>query len=379
MPTSSTWIGLRIEPLDTLFFRDGRPFEAANRVTGGLPTPQTLAGALRTALLARTGFRFDAFAQQRKRQPNVEAALTACKADPGVIDAHFRGPFLALADDSDRVEPLLPMPSVLTRARGDGGLWSRARPAASVPGWQDPDGLLPLTREVEPDPKADNELLTLSGLTAFLGGGDPAAGQTVRPGALYDHDNRIGIAVDAHTLTSAEGQLYAIRLLALNPKKYGEWRICLYAEVAPGAEGTADYRRLLDESPVPFGGEGKYVRVKTVEAANWPKPDGSRSRSLWYLATPTFLPFRGGDEVTPPRPLPAVPELKAAASGAGVAVSGWDVAANGPRPTRFAVPAGAVYFVEGPGSEDAFLDHDANEWRNLRREGWGFALQGKWE
>src|SRR5262249_51732318 len=134
MPTSSTWIGLRIEPLDTLFFRDGRPFEAANRVTGGLPTPQTLAGALRTALLARTGFRFDAFAQQRKRHPNVEAALTACKADPGVIDAHFRGPFLALANDSGPVEPLLPMPAVLTRARGDGGRWSHALPAASVPG-----------------------------------------------------------------------------------------------------------------------------------------------------------------------------------------------------------------------------------------------------
>ena len=36
-----------------------------------------------------------------------------------------------------------------------------------------------------------------------------------------------------------------------------------------------------------------------------------------------------------------------AASGSPVAVSGWDVARGGPRRTRFAVPAGSVYFVEG--------------------------------
>ena len=44
-------IGIRIEPMDVLMFRDGRPFEATSRVSTGQPTPQTLAGAMRTALL----------------------------------------------------------------------------------------------------------------------------------------------------------------------------------------------------------------------------------------------------------------------------------------------------------------------------------------
>ncbi len=56
MATATTWVGLRLDPLDTLFFRDGRPFDAANRVVGGLPNPQTLAGALRTNLLGASGF-----------------------------------------------------------------------------------------------------------------------------------------------------------------------------------------------------------------------------------------------------------------------------------------------------------------------------------
>ena len=53
-------VGLCIDPLDVLFFRDGRPFDAASRAYGGLPLPRTIAGALRTALLASEGFDFAA-------------------------------------------------------------------------------------------------------------------------------------------------------------------------------------------------------------------------------------------------------------------------------------------------------------------------------
>ena len=51
-PPNRSAIGVLLDPLDTLFFRDGRPFDASSRVRGGLPNPQTLAGALRTALLS---------------------------------------------------------------------------------------------------------------------------------------------------------------------------------------------------------------------------------------------------------------------------------------------------------------------------------------
>jgi CRISPR-associated protein Cmr3 len=379
MPARS-WIALRIDPLDTLFFRDGRPFDAANRVVGGLPTPQPLAGALRTALLARTGFDFAAFAHRRKGRSDVEAVLRECGADPGVVDAHFRGPFLALADAAGKVEPLLPMPAVLAPGKVKGE-WSRSAPRDGVCGWHDPDRLLPLVPdEVERDPKGGARLITLEGVKEFLKGGKPGPGRAVDAGELYGHDDRVGIVIDGGTLTTVEGQLYAIRLLALNPKKVGGRRVCLYAEMRPGPEGKHDYLGMINGSPVPFGGEGKYVHVTAVDPVPWPTPDADRPRSLWYVATPTFLAFTPGDGFASPRPLPKTPGLKAAASGAGVAVSGWDVAANGPRATRFAVPAGAVYFIAGPGDEHGFLHHDNDDdRRNLRREGWGFALQGKWE
>ena len=34
---------LRLDALDVLFFRDGRPFAASARASTGLPTPQTVA------------------------------------------------------------------------------------------------------------------------------------------------------------------------------------------------------------------------------------------------------------------------------------------------------------------------------------------------
>ncbi|OWK41126.1 type III-B CRISPR module-associated Cmr3 family protein [Fimbriiglobus ruber] len=363
----TSWIGLRLDALDTLFFRDGRPFDAASRATGGLPAPQTLAGAVRTALLARTGFDFARFAAERKNG-DVMAALRKCRANEAVISASFRGPWLALADDRE-VTPLLPMPEVLKRAKSAG--WSRAKPRKpqDVPGWHDPNDLHPVWRDQETDAKAAPELLTLAGLTSFLTGDDPADAECVKLGDVHGYDHRVGIEVSADSFTTKEGMLYGIQLLALK-RRYPDHptgrKVCLYAEI----QVDGDLEHHLANMAVPFGGEGKYVGATKVPACVWPAADASAKHSLWYLATPTFFSPTG-------RPLPRVAGLTAAASGAGIPVSGWDVAYNGPRPTRFAVPAGAVYFVEGPGESTAFLDGEQSG--ALRQEGWGFALQGKWE
>ena len=111
-----------------------------------------------------------------------------------------------------------------------------------------------------------------------------------------------------------------------------------------------------------------------VSEQDWPKQKTDTGTALWYLATPTFFPTSG-------RPLPKPKgKLIAAASAGGVPVSGWDVARNGPRGTRFAVPAGAVYFADGECQPDDFLNTgNANESKDLRQEGWGFALPGTWE
>ena len=371
MTTATTWVGLRLDPLDTLFFRDGRPFDAANRVVGGLPNPQTLAGALRTTLLGASGF----FA----RNERAHLATILAKGDPAVTGAEFRGPFLALAK-GDALEPLFEVPLVVARDKDKE--WVRRAPgSATLSGWNDPDGLglRPVVWEKggRPDAKGEAPWLTLAGVKAVLSGGTPDEKQVVERAQLSDHDNRTGIVIDTNSLATVEGQLYGIRLLSLNPDiKEGDWKgwkVCLYAEMRPGAGGSLDCAAALNGTPVPFGGEGKYVRATTVAKQDWPKFEPAAKSSLWYLATPTFLPFRE----TSRRPLPS--NVAAAVSGPGIPVSGWDVARRGPNATRFAVPAGACYFLDAAGDPNGFLDATLSDIKNLRQSGWGFALQGTWE
>ena len=69
-------IGLILEPLDVLFFRDGRPFEAGIRVGGQAIMPQTLAGACErlcstapVAISERSGRRCKAAHLSRRLSP----------------------------------------------------------------------------------------------------------------------------------------------------------------------------------------------------------------------------------------------------------------------------------------------------------------------
>lgn len=370
------WIGLRLDPLDVLFFRDGRPFGAANRVEGGLPNPQTLAGAVRTAMLGHYGMRgadFKDFHSRMQKGATAVEALAEIRPEAAWVGStRFRGPWIGLKVGKDRVEPLLPQPMTTVKPKDETGkVFLRSKPLDEgvLPGWDGP--LLPLWKKGRPDGKATRGLLTLTALRSFLQGDDVSLEQLYKPDELFGHDNRVGIAVNKDTLTSEEGQIYGIRMLALKPaaglkdETRAEAPVCLYAEMQPGAGAPAELPGL---GLLPLGGEGRYVGVKSVKAQAWPTAGAVQGRSLLYLATPAVFPGGGT--------LPSVNGLtvKAAASSAPSAVSGWDVAANGPRPTRFAIPAGAVYFVEAAGPDFDSLCSDAA----LAQEGWGFALQGKW-
>jgi CRISPR-associated protein Cmr3 len=132
----------------------------------------------------------------------------------------------------------------------------------------------------------------------------------------------------------------------------------------------------LFTSPIPLGGEGRQASLRVIDATTWPRVATVDGRSIWLLATPGIF-GGGGSHARADRPDAIGPpaRLCAAASGNPLAISGWDIAMNGPRPTRFAVPGGAVYYVEGafdPVNESLCCDDE------LVQEGWGFALRGVW-
>ncbi|MFZ4083419.1 MAG: type III-B CRISPR module-associated protein Cmr3 [Pirellula sp.] len=379
-----SWFGLLFDPLDVLLFRDGRPFGEANRVVSQLPFPQTIAGAIRTALLRNTGFDFKAFSSKRQSGPNekedgdaIVNKLLACGAKPEIVHAEFRGPWLAkksMNSDGDQkfYETLFPFPANLKESSNDPDRFLISRPVStdSVPGWHHPKSLRPLKFSGQPNAKADTKLLTLSGLLNYLQAFetktdvlDFATGQVVDPKELYLRDFRVGNRIDPERLATADRELYGVGFLALQRDAR------IYVEINTTTQVVDQIRN----HAISIGGEGKYSHVEVCEACDFPTYDASLKRTVWYLATPTFL------DPSHHRPIPKSDQgsVVSAASGFGIGVSGWDVTRGGPKKTKFAIPAGAIYFLDGPGSAVDFINNDGSE-HALLQEGWGFAIQGNW-
>jgi CRISPR-associated protein Cmr3 len=346
-------IGLELEPLDLLFFRDGQPFEAGIRVGKTTILPQTLAGALRTALLRASSCDFESLARAAQAEKSFADALgeqSSHLAD--IASASIGGPWF-LHDQ----QPLVPAPASLLQDDNDDIL--RLAPLrAALPGWApERPGMLPLWTRSPTRADRITGYLTLAGVERFLRGDVPERDQVVEAGELFEADTRTGIVVGAESLTVESGMIYSADYLALKP------RVGLYAELS-GPE-TVLAEAFLDDTAITVGGQGRYIRVRRREPVQWPRASTGGAGSLLLLTTPA--PFAAGWR-------PAGLEIVAAAVPGHIAVSGWDLARSGPKPTRFAAQAGSVYFCR----REALLGESLCEGEDALL-GWGRFLQGVWD
>jgi CRISPR-associated protein Cmr3 len=349
-----TTVGLVLEPLDTLFFRSGRPFGAGLPGESGLPNPQNFAGALRTYLLECGGADFEAM----RGKPSSAAAFEAAGAR-WLAGVRFRGPWLAEIRNPRSPKPFLPAPADLTMHAGRPAL---LRPLETdLPGWHPPEtGMKPLWfRGGRPDKEAPG-LLSWDALGAYLQGDGIMAGQ-LRPAVeLYQLEERTGITVDERTQSAAESLIYSTRALRL------ERGVAFYGEVDLPEEQAQWFDR---EQAMSWGGERHHVIVRRVPPVGWPPDPGEPRVKLLLLAPGFFSPV-------PWRPAAiAAGTLRAAAVAGPFAVSGWDLARRGPKPARFGAAAGSVYFLEGgqapPGRQLATGEDEM--------VGYGLFVKGVWK
>ena len=346
---------LGLEPVDTLFFRDGRPFEDASRAASGLPMPQTLAGAIRTATIEAHGVDPARIGAHVREGASLAEALAACdQALAGLAETVVRGPWFQ-RDGA----VLTAAPANLKRDKGNGELLRLDPLGTPLPGWSPPEaGMLPLWRRGRESVAAFKGYLTERGLQRYLEGGTPEMSDAVKEADVFGFEDRTGISVDSGAGVAREGFIYGIRMLSLRPD------VRILCEVSGPRDALAPW--LEDVRLVRLGGEGRQVRVHAEEGAHaWPRvPPDSGSGRLVLLTTPG--PFGGW------RP-PGLRPVAASVPGS-LGVSGWDLARGGPKPNRFMVPAGAVYFLapgEGPPPEGLAAAEDA-------QAGWGDFALGKW-
>ncbi len=363
---------LFLEPLDVLFLRGNKLFGDPGSYGESLvpPWPSVAAGALRSRILADDGVDLAAFAAGRAVHPTL-----GTPDHPGAFRiTHFQ---VARRLANGRVESLMAPPADLVIGEQDGKVMAvRAlSPTAPAAGILSSARLpkLPVLAEAERGKAASGYWLGEAGWRSYLAGKTPAPGDLVTSSELWRIDPRVGVGLDTATGRAADGRLFSVQAVAMQP---GVGFLAGIAGAVPPASGM-----------VRLGGDGRAAAIQTA-TANAPAPDyaaiARARRCRLVLATPGIFPggwtlpgtdaegrFHLGD---------VSGRLVCAAVTRAEIVSGWDLAHWRPKSARRAAPAGSVYWLEDLDATPEALRKlaDAGLWgeagEDVQRQAEGFNL-----
>jgi CRISPR type III-B/RAMP module-associated protein Cmr3 len=365
---------LRLHPVDVLMFRETRWFgTGAGASESVFPPPRTIAGALRTYMLdackANYGDIRTAMREARRKTglagywPVLKAELKRIAGAPWPVDAEILGPFLGRDD-----ERYFPVPRTVVRdLSGPVPALTSLKP---VTVGSNPGRTLLATGSSSPWEPLPDGFIHGSDLQAYLEKGTLPKHRTLAETASENvilRETRVGVAIDGDTGTAADGLLYTSTFSRLQEGWY------LEVDLELDDVGHERIAKHVKERPwLRLGGDAKVARVEIVDKPwqPWsaPAPTGN---ALLYLATPAL--FDGGSPVPT-----SYGAIHAAATGKPLAFSGWDLAANLPMNSRYAVQSGGVYFLKERPADDAHgkcISDDPED----RAAGWGYCLRGVWQ
>ncbi|MFQ3534775.1 MAG: type III-B CRISPR module-associated protein Cmr3 [Aggregatilineales bacterium] len=328
---SNQWQWLFLEPVDVWFFRDNKPFTAAqNFVARSLfpPSPQTVLGALRTAFLEQIGVNWAEFGQG-----NVQTEVgTPTDLNGFAVQA----PFVARYKNGT-VERFFRAPLDLMKNKEKPTDYRLLRPADTFDWFTDSpfDGWRPLVFSgVEPDANYEetSDWLSESQFTAYLDGQE-ALGQLSKSSSIFEREARVGLALNRARRANERGYFYQAEFIrmAANCGLLAGVNKPLFAQ-----QGVMD-----------IGGESRGAYYYTVPEAPQPLQRHTQGRVRIILLTPAY--FSRGWQPASEDWSPWVGKggkLVSLAIGKPQPLSGWDVAGNQPRPLRNYLPAGSVFFFE---------------------------------
>lgn len=387
---------LQIRAIDTLLFREGRPFtmDPGGRAdTMLMPLPSTLAGFLRTCIGKLAGASSPADWREIASRVWVRGPLMTW--DGSVI---LHAPADALVyhpnRDNKKVMDIMPLRPI-------------APPAGA--GTDIPGGMIPVQPRGEAKPAKGFDFWSWALVERWLRGEHPtreelAAIQHLAPSV----DQRVHVEIDPASLGSREGRLFSTRMVAhekhvFRPRKdrpevHGEYSLLCRVEGLEEGESLT--------GPETLGGENRLASIAPA-SVEWPccPPDlrdklRQATHVRMILATPAIFEWgwmpkwldKTTKEGSPPG-LDVRLKLVAAAVPRRQPVSGWDMENRRPKPVRWMAPAGSVYFFEvkggnpgvlaeegwlAPVSDDEEIEEPHRPVSKNRDDGFGLALWGVW-
>ncbi len=366
-------IGVSLDPVDTLFFRDGTPFSADSSPQDGVtsvfpPHPGSLTGAIRAALALCNGW------NGRGLWPEEHNGVLGDGPDDlGMLS--FDGPFLLRCG-----QPLFRAPRHLLGSINHDGWTPRVllRPgSAAACDLGDAVRLpVPPTSDQRPDLKTgDDWWLTRTDMADVLRGEIPSGTGIVSRHELWSNEPRIGLARDRNTRTAQEGMLYSTQHVRLAQG------VSLGAQIAGLPDDwTHPFGRI-----VPLGGEGRFAECQEWNAdvtLDMPLQEiESHGRVTIIALTPLDIEeavYLGK------HPLDVTGDVRivSACLDRPQRIGGWDSHAHRPLPLRSVLPPGSVLFCETrePGRfVDAISSNDRLVRVGSRRQhGFGLVALGIW-
>jgi CRISPR-associated protein Cmr3 len=356
---------LAIRPIDTLMFRDGRPFNqgdpgAAEAVSVFPPFPPTVVGMVRAMLARGMGWEGGAWpthitealgdgvdwqAQDALGPLAISAALVCQDGKP-----LYPAPRSILAAGDNRYVRLVPAPPQPTLACDLGKV---RLPTPERQG----DGLKEL----------NGKWITGAGLQAVLHGGVPDDAEFVDQDKLWRPEARVGVGIDMAGVGSdgvpisklaerrpVDGALYAATHTRLRPN------VSLAVKVTGAPQGAALAKAQLSAA----GGEHRMAEFSRLESEQAPKvPDapqrlnggGATVRYVVYHASPCLISPLPHAQASLDAALPGT--VVSACLGKAQPIGGWDSQGRRPIPMRPAIPAGSVWFLEAPAAADILKLH----------------------
>ncbi len=315
------------EPLDSLFFREAKPFNAGD---GGFldsqfpPPAQTLSGAIRGAM-------GDAVGIDWRDTDAVKALVGAPGDDPTPLA--FAGPYVFKNKQRIFPVPLHLLHNAKTNA------WQHLLPSDSTYSTDRGECRLPEPYKSRESDTADKSLesakpvdagwLESNQMHAVLSGGLPTALLPARE--IFLPEARVGIGRDNVRGVVNDSQLYFTR------------HVRLAADITLGMALSGGHAP--NGASVRLGGEGRLARMTVADMpAALAKPTLKGKPKGLILILLTHGDFNGA---TAPdwSALPVRLNYVSACIGKAVREGGWDYANRKPKPLKSLVPAGSCYFV----------------------------------
>ena len=372
---------LKIDPFDTLFFRDGKPFTmGADTAAEGIfpPYPSTLRGAIRGALIAQTQGLPALQAGTLKEEVGERYMLKDGTEGAEYISSgsvEMKGVFLWRKQHF-----WFPAPLDIVRRKKKADIEGNGHETqkCSQERWE--FSLLRLHDDlffVSNQPHSSSSFLMAKGddweeaQNSFISArnfnkylhGVSSRYMLFSSSRFYQFESKIGIKKDRVSGASEDRHLYHFETCRL---KKG---VALACDVR-GASSLAA------SGVLKLGGEGRVVAYATLDR-HLPDDLGCRDaiiqrmretkRFKLYFATPAI--FNGapnGQNAWQPDVtfLPAGVTFLTAAIGKPLAIGGWDVHRKQPKPMRQAIPAGSVYYYRIDAGDPAAI-YDQLNYRNL--------------